>query len=89
MKSLFSSIQRLVDGDGVVQYVLAFMPSALQAASVISSRAQNNTEALNSASVHSYIVKSVQTLCVSSLSELVIFKHVFGGVKIYFLYRKN
>lgn len=83
MKSLFSFIQRLVDGDGVVQYVLAFMPSALQAASVISSRA------LNSASVRSYIVKSVQTLCVSSLSKLVIFKHVFGGVKIYFLYRKN
>lgn len=82
MKSLFSFIQRLVDGDGVVQYVLAFMPSALQAASVISSRAQNKTVALNS-------LKSVQTLCVSSLSELVIFKHIFGGVKIYFLYRKN
>lgn len=81
MKSLFSFIQRLVDGDGVVQYVLAFMPSALQAASVISSRAQNKTVALNS-------LKSVQTLCVSSLSELVIFKHVFGGVKIYFYIEK-
>lgn len=33
MKSLLSFIQRhvLIDGDNVVQYVLAFMPSALQA----------------------------------------------------------
>lgn len=49
MKNLFSFIQRhvLVDGDNVVQYVLAFMPSVHESvlqASVISSRALKGSE---------------------------------------------